>query len=231
MGDRLLEHLLLLLDVNNRIGVVEDRVVWFHNDQLAVSTDRGLHWKAIATTDQVWSWNGDGRVLPFRGALYQAYHYQDRCGVDDTPTWRLDRSGRIDHTIFHNYYESREPMLTAADDVAAEWSWRERCWGENDWGFTSCSRRIPTVSAMLRVSTLWPVEGARTLAVYERSLVELCDDGARQIYRSFPFEEIAAVDSVGRPLVVHRGTLLRWSPTHGWRRLFTAPAIKPPPAE
>jgi hypothetical protein len=79
---------------------------------------------------------------------------------------------------------------------------------------------------MLRVATLWPVEGARTLAVYNRSLIELCDDGARQIYRSFPFESVDAVDSAGRPLVVHGGQLVRWSPVHGWRRLFAAPAPK-----
>lgn len=118
-------------------------------------------------------------------------------------------------------------MLQAGDDVAVEWTWRERCWGDNDQGLTSCSRRIPTVSAMLRVATLWPVEGARTLAVYERSLIELCDDGARQIYRSFPFDKVDAIDSVGRPLVVNDGKLLRWSPVHGWRRLFAAPVVKP----
>jgi hypothetical protein len=211
---------------NNRIGVIEDRVVWFHNDQVAVSTDGGRHWKPVSTKDQGWSWNGNGRMLAFRGALYQAYHYHDMCGVDDTPTWRLDRSGRIDHTIFHDYYESGEPALEATDDVATAWRWRERCWGDKAQVLTSCSRRIPTVSSMLRVATLWPVEGARTLAVYNRSLIELCDDGARQIYRSFPFESVDAVDSAGRPLVVHGGQLVRWSPVHGWRRLFAAPAPK-----
>ncbi len=209
----------------NRIGIVEDRVVWFHRDQLAVSSDHGRHWKSISTKKHVWAWDSDGRMLTFRGALYQAYHYEDRCGVDDTPVWRLDRSGRIDHTIFHNYYEGHEPVLQASDDVGTEWRWRERCWNDAH-VLTSCSRSIPAVSEMLRVGTLWPVEGARTLTVYERSLIELCDDGARQIYRSFPFEAIDAVDSVGRPLVAHAGALLRWSPVHGWRRLL-APAKLP----
>lgn len=207
---------------SNRIAAVEDRVVWFHNDQLATSTDQGRHWKRVKTTDQSWSSTEDGQLLPFRGALYQAYHYTERCGIDDTSTWRLDRSGRIEHTIFHNYYEEREPVLEASNDVDTEWAWRERCWGDNANKLVSCSKRIPSVSEMLRVATLRLVEGARTLAVYGGSLIELCGDSARQIYRAFPFATVAAVDSAGRSLVVDGGAILRWSPLHGWRRLYKA---------
>jgi len=48
------------------------------------------------------------------------------CGVDDTSVWRLGATGRIAHTIFHNYYESQEPVLEADDDASATWNWRER---------------------------------------------------------------------------------------------------------
>lgn len=211
---------------DNRIGVVDDRLVWFHNADLAVSTDRGQHWKPISTADTAWSGSIEGSLFTYRGALYQVEHWTDMCGVDDTPVWRLDRSGHIDHTIFHNYYEEREPVLHAGDDVGTAWRWRERCWGKDADVLTSCSRVIPSVSAMLRVGTLRPVEGARTLAVYERSLIELCDDGARQIYRTFPFDTVDAVDAQGRPLVVRGRDVLRWSPAHGWRRLHRAPSVE-----
>jgi len=210
---------------DNRIAVVEDRLVWFHNAELSVTTDRGRHWKNISTERMAWSGStNDGVLLPFRGALYEVHHYQDRCGVDDTPVWRLNGNGRIDHTIFHNYYESQEPVLEGDDEVGIEWQWRERCWGEDASVLTSCSKSVPAVSAMLRVGTLRPVEGARALAVYGGSLIELCDDGARQVYRAYPFETIDAVDAQGRPLVVRGDELLRWSAVHGWRRLYKRPA-------
>jgi len=63
--------------------------------------------------------------------------------------------------------------------------------------------------------------------VYEHGLVELCTNGARLVYRSFPVDHIAAVDHAGRPLVVTGDMLARWEPAHGWRRLTTIPLPDP----
>ncbi len=205
---------------DDRIATVDERLVWIHNDTLSVTTDQGRHWKSVSTADTAWSDSTDGRLLAYRGSLYQLADYRDMCGVDDTFVWRLGANAKIDHTIFHNYYESREPVLEPDDDVGSEWRWRERCWDEESTVLTSCTKRVPAISTMLRVATLRPAEGARALAVYSGALIELCEDGARQVYRTFPFSKVDAVDAQGRPLIVNGSDLLRWSPVHGWRRLY-----------
>jgi hypothetical protein len=205
---------------DNRIAAVEERLYWFHNAAISVTSDQGRHWRSIPTDDAAWPSASDDSLLSYRGVVYQLEHYHDMCGVSESHVWRLARSGKIDHAIFHDYYESREPVLEPDDEVATAWRWRERCWRDDSAMLSSCSRRIPTVSSMLRVATLRPIEGARALAVYAGGLIELCEDGARQVYRAFPFPSIDAVDAQGRPLVVRGGELLRWSPVHGWRRLY-----------
>jgi hypothetical protein len=217
---------------HDRIAVVDDRVVWIHDGALAVSADRGATWRAIDTKDQAWAQLDDGRLFAWGGALYLVEHYTDMCGVDDYPVYRLDPLTRaIEHTIFHNYYTGAEPLaeLAAGDDVAAQWTWTANCWVENEARHDCSPRRKHGL--LLAAKTLLPAEGARTLAVYEGSLVEVCTGGARQIYRRFPFGELAATDHLGRPLVVARGAVLRWSATDGWRRLAKEPAPPLPTVE
>src|SRR5262249_10265731 len=91
-----------------------------------------------------------------------------------------------------------------------------------------CAPASSAQARILEAATLIPAEGARTLATWQGSLIELCGNGARQIYRKFPVEEIAATDSVGRPLVMRAKTLFRWSPVNGWRKLFTVPDVPVP---
>ncbi|HVK89747.1 MAG TPA: hypothetical protein VM513_36750 [Kofleriaceae bacterium] len=89
----------------------------------------------------------------------------------------------------------------------------------------ACTNKDATRATLLTAGRLSPVEGGRTLALWGGALVELCGDRARQLARAFPFDRIDAVDSTGRPLVLHERTLFRWSPAHGWRRLFVAPDL------
>jgi len=114
-------------------------------------------------------------------------------------------------------------LIEPADDAATTWAWRERCRATESAQLGTCRVRDPKRSAMLAAKTLLPVEGARVLSVFQGSLVELCPGGARQIYRAFPFDHLAAVDHAGRPLVVRSGLLLRWSAGDGWRRLYGVP--------
>lgn len=203
----------------NRIATLDDELVWMSIEGVATSRDRGRTWKTISTPDDS-PWNAGEWLFSWRGAVYAIDHYVDRCGVDDSPVWRLSQSRKISHTIFHNYYQDGEPVLRASDDAATTWTWRERCPDEG-YGpkLTACKERDHDRSAMLMAKTLLPVEGARTLSAYQNSLVELCADGARQIYRRWPVDQLDAVDTRGRPLVVIGRGLYRWSAQHGWRRL------------
>jgi len=210
-------------ECKNRIAVVGDELFWLYAEQLFASRDRGRTWKKITTDDQSWGYSADGQLLQWRGALYQIEHYQDMCGVDDSPVWRLSTANKISHTIFHEYYTSDGPVIQPTDDVGTSWTWRERCGrttDDNERAFGACTERDADRTAMLLAKTLRPSEGARTLAVHEGGLVELCGDGARQIYRRFPFSRVDAVDSRGRALVGFDHALYRWSAKHGWRRLY-----------
>ena len=208
----------------DRIATIDDRLAWLHDDQAFVSRDRGATFRRVTTDDAPWTPEADGVLFAWRGALYQVQHYTDMCGVDDSPTWRLDPgSGAIAHTIFHNQYTANEPVLGTTDDAATTWAWRERCREDEAAPLGACTDRDPSRSAMLAAKTLVPVEGGRVLAVFQGSLIELCPQGARQIYRAFPFDHLAAVDHLGRPLVVRGGILLRWSAGGGWRRLYGVP--------
>ena len=202
----------------SRIGTLGEEVIFLIDELLYASADRGKTWNKLDDTRAVWHGN-DGELFNFQGALFQVDHYQDMCGIDDLYTYRLDADHRVAHDIFHNYYIKDEPVLRASSDVDTAWSWTTRC-SEDD---TTTPARCPASAAnrvgLLTAATLLPVEGARALAVYKGSVIELCSGGARQIYRSFPFEQISAVDDGGRALVMRGATLLRWSPVHGWRKL------------
>jgi hypothetical protein len=147
------------------------------------------------------------------------------CGIDDLSVYRLDNAHRVAHDVFHNEYEAGEPVLETSSDVDSSWTWRERCRTDPVGALDRCTKRDTTRSQLLQAATLLPAEGARTLAVFEHGVIELCGTGARQIYRAFPFERIDAVDDAGRLLVVRKDTLLRWSPLHGWRQLYALPAL------
>ncbi|HEY5937559.1 MAG TPA: hypothetical protein VIU61_23090, partial [Kofleriaceae bacterium] len=211
------------MDCVNRIATVGDELVWMSFEAVAKSRDRGRTWKTVSTTADA-PWNAGTWLFPWRGSVYAIDHYVDRCGVDDSPVWRLSSAGKISHTIFHNYYQLGEPVLRASDSSATTWTWRERC-PDADYAskLTTCDRNDDR-SAMLMAKTLLPVEGARTLSVFENSLVELCADGARQVYRRWPGQHLDAVDARGRPLVVIGYSLYRWSEHHGWRRLYRSKA-------
>jgi hypothetical protein len=189
-----------------RIGVVGVGLIWLHAGHVDATTDRGASWRAIAGGEETWATETDGDVFAWRGSLYQVVHYWDMCGVDDWPVWRLT-GARVQNAIFHAGYGD-DDTFEAADDVATSWRWRSHC--------PACGHAGD--GKLLAAQKLLPVEGGRTLAVYQHSLVELCEGGGRQIYRAFPFERIAAVDSAGRPLVAADGVVARWSPAHGWRR-------------
>lgn len=204
------------------LGVLGDEVVWIQDTQVATSRDRGRTWNEVDTSDYAWATMG--RLLPWRGSLYQVQIYQDMCGVDDTHVHRLDANHRIAHSIFANYYTVDGSVLVADNESEATWTWRERCWTEDESHRVGrCSTKSATRANLLTAGTLYPVEGARTLSVWNQSLVELCGTGARQVYRQFPFNQIDAVDHAGRAVVMHQNELLRWSPVHGWRMLFTLP--------
>lgn len=210
----------------DQLGVVGDRLVWIHDREVATSLDRGASWHAAPAP--AFSWNDlDSPPFAWAGALYQVAHYVDQCGVDDYSVFRLDARGRIEHDVFHAYFVPSEPVLRPSSDVDTTWTWRERCWTDEDNVLGRCDRRDAKRSALLAASTVLPREGGRTLAVYDHSLIELCQGGARQIYRAFPLDHLDAVDAGGRPLVVHGDALLRWSPAHGWRRLLALPAPAP----
>jgi hypothetical protein len=200
----------------DHIATVDDRVVWIHDGHIATSSNRGKSWRQTPD-DQTWS-SDDGALFAWHGALYQAEHYSDMCGIDDSPTWRFDPATyRVTNTIFHHSGDPGEPTLEPDDDAGSSWHWQERCHDESRSG--SCGSRNATLALLLKAATLRPVEGARTLAVYDRALVEVCSNGARQVYRTFPFDHVDAVDSHGRPLVASAGAVLRWSSRDGWRRL------------
>jgi hypothetical protein len=194
---------------SGRVAALPGRVLWIEGTVVHASRDRGATWRPIRA-DLPWSDDAPGDLFVWRGALYLVQHYEDMCGVDDWPVYQL-AGGTVTHAIFHAGYGD-DQTLEAADDVGTTWTWRAHC--------PDCSTRQRT---LLEAQKLRPVEGARVLAVYEHGLVELCTNGARLVYRAFPFEHIAAVDHAGRPLVVTGDMLARWEPTHGWRRLTTIP--------
>ena len=206
----------------NKIATLGDQLVWMSFEAVATSRDRGRTWKTVSTPDDA-PWTASAWLFTWRNSVYAVDHYYDRCGVDDMPVWRLSPARKISHTIFHNYYQVGEPVLKTSDDAATTWTWHERC-GHENYGqrLTACKERDDDRSAMLMAKTLFPVEGARTLSVYEGGLIELCADGARQIYRRWPVDTVHAVDARGRPLVVYGRALYRWSEQHGWRRLYRA---------
>ncbi|MBL0218013.1 MAG: hypothetical protein IPQ07_29550 [Myxococcales bacterium] len=200
------------------IGVVGTKLVTFADEQISTTEDQGRTWKRFADPAVAWADHG-GSLFAWKGALFQVTHYRDMCGVDDLSTYRLAPNGTVAHDTFHNYYNPDEAVLRASSDVDPTWTWTERCWTDTPERLGRCATRSATRSALLAAATLLPVEGARTLAVYGGSMVELCPAGARQIYRAYPVDEVDAVDAVGRALVMKEATLVRWSPLHGWRKL------------
>lgn len=200
-----------------RIGTNGTELVGFIDDAVATSTDRGKTWKAIPDPEYAWS-DHKGELFSWRGSLYQVSHYHDMCGVDDNYLYRLDAKHRVAHDIFHNYATVDDPVLRPTSDVATSWGWTEKCWtdGEN---VARCAKPVAKRRDLLQASTLLPVEGGRTFSVFGGGVIEVCARGARQIYRTFPFPKIDAVDPAGRILVMKGMTLLRWSPVHGWRKL------------
>jgi len=204
---------------DRRIAANGAELVGFIDDAVATSTDQGKSWKRILEPEYAWS-DRHGELFSWRGSLYQIAHYYDMCGVDDNYLFRLDAKHQISHDIFHNDAGADNPVLHAASDVGTSWTWTEKCW--NDEGnFTRCERPMAKRRELLQASTLSPVEGGRTFAVYSGSVIEVCTRGARQIYRAFPLTKIDAVDPAGGILAMKGMTLLRWSPVHGWRKLKT----------
>lgn len=192
----------------DRIAVAGTTLAWFRDSEVATSDNGAKTWTRTALTDYAWTRSSD-YAFAWRGAIYEVAHYVERCGIDEHHVWRFDPATRkVAHTIFHNDYDGDAPPLRASDDVGTTWTWRLR------------DQHDAVTSDMLFAKTLLPVEGARTLAVHEGGAVELCTRGARQIYRSFPYERIDAVDVAGRPIVATHEAVVRWSPQHGWRRVF-----------
>ncbi len=204
---------------DRRIGVNGTELVGFIDDTVATSTDQGRTWKVIPDPEFAWS-DHQGELFSWQGTLYQVSHYTDMCGIDDNYVYRLDAQHRVNHDIFHNYYEEKEAVLRPSSDVTSTWTWKEKCWTEPQ-TLGRCPKKTAVHSEMLRAQALLPVEGGRTLSAYAGGVIELCPDGVRQIYRVFPFPSIDAVDPAGRILVMKGMTLLRWSPVHGWRKLKT----------
>ena len=206
-----------------RIGTRGTELVGFIDDTVATSNDQGKTWKVIPDPDYAWS-DHRGELFNWQGSLYQVSHYTDMCGIDDNYVYRLDAKHRVTHAVFHNEYMEDEPVLRASSDVSPTWTWTVKCRKESQ-RLGRCPTKTVFNSDLLRASTLLPVEGGRTLATYGGGVIELCPEGARQIYRVFPFPSIDAVDPAGRILVMRGMTLLRWSPVHGWRKLktFVAP--------
>jgi hypothetical protein len=199
-----------------RIGTNGTELVGFIDDAVATSTDQGKTWKIIPDPAYAWS-DHHGELFSWQGSLYQVSHYYDMCGVDDNYVYRLDAKHRVAHDIFHNYYDPGDAVLRPSSDVTPTWTWKEKCWTDSE----TLGRCAKPSGQLLQASTLLPVEGGRTLSVYGGAVIELCPRGVRQIYRTFPFTRIDAVDPAGRILVTKGMTLLRWSPVHGWRKLKT----------
>ncbi len=207
------------------IGARGKELVVIADDRISTSTDRGQSFTSVR--DPAFAWGDHGpQLFSWRGSLYQVSHYWDMCGVNDYPTYRLDTAHQVAHDTFHDYFTENAPELVASSDVESTWTWRETCRTEPD-KVSRCANNAAR-SALLIAATLRPAEGARTLAVYNGSAVELCPGGVRQIYRKFPYDRIDAVDVAGRALVMRDLTLVRWSPLHGWRKLHTFSAPVPP---
>jgi hypothetical protein len=205
---------------DRRIGTNGTELVGFIDDTVATSADQGKTWKIIPDPEYAWS-DHRGELFSWQGSLYQVSHYHDMCGVNDTYVFRLDAGHRVAHDIFHDYYTgTAEPVLQPSSDVTQTWTWKEKCWNGSE-SLGRCPKKSAVQSQLLRASTLLPVEGGRTLSVYGGAVIELCPEGVRQIYRTFPLAKIDAVDPAGRILVMQDMTLLRWSPVHGWRKLKT----------
>lgn len=222
-------------DCRNQIAVLGDTVVWFHDSTTLASANRGRTWRTVED-DSLWQEHEeDADRFVWDGAVYAIRHYEDMCGVSDTPVNRFDGT-RSSWDVFHDYYVSDEPVLAASDDVGTSWTWTERCWPSTD--DTSgddlprpshrCKRAAIERRESLIAATLRPrTGGGRVLAAYRGSLIELCAGGAREVYRDFPYPRIGATDWRGRPLIASGDVLLRWSAAAGWRRLFAAPLPLP----
>ena len=213
------------INCTDRLGLLGERVVWFHDHDIIVSRDRGKSWRSLEI-DSSWQQYSDTDVFSWRGAVYAIDHFTEMCGIDDTPVSRFDGTHAA-YDIFHNYDGPSRPTLEPSDDVATTWTWQTRCLPSHDSDDDGeVVHRVPCKIpakrlAMLTAATLRPrTGGGRDLAVHSGSLIELCDRGARQVYREFPFPRVDATDARGRPLVVDRNQLLRWSAVHGWRRLY-----------
>jgi hypothetical protein len=206
-------------DCRDEIGVVGDRLMWIRGTQIATSRDRGRTWKP-APDDMPWT-AGTGTLRTWHGALYQLEHYEDECGLDESPTFRFDPdSNTVESTIFDNEPTIGAVVLRADSDVTPTWRWQRLCRQDDPQDLGPCHEPQHASFSLLLAKELRPVEGARTLSVYSGALVELCRGGAREIYRAFPLQAIDAVDSHGRPLVARSHGVYRWSPTHGWRQLL-----------
>ena len=209
------------------IGALGREVVAFIDDRIYTSSDLGTTWTKTTSKDFSWESRDGADVYAFKGALYQVNHYQDMCGVDDYYTYRFDTQHRVAHDIFHNYYTGTdEPILEPSTDVETVWTWAEKCRVPDD-ATGKCQKRQPARRALMEAAMLSPREGARALALYRNSLIELCSAGVRQVYREFPFDHLDAVDASGRALVMNGVDLLRWSPSVGWRKLKTFADAKP----
>jgi hypothetical protein len=212
---------------HTNLAVVGGEVIAIIGDQIHTSRDDGRTWKHVETEERAWDDTGTA-MFTWQGSAYQIDHYHDRCGVSEQHVYRLDGRRVVTADVFHDYYISDEPVLRAISDIDTSWSWKPRCWRtDSSDGLTDCTAKSARRTNLLTAATLSPAEGARTLAVYEHGLVELCDRGARLVYRSFPFDHVDAVDAAGRALVMRGESLLRWSPVHGWRKLKTFASPKP----
>lgn len=214
---------------NRNLAVIGDEVIVIIGEQIHASRDQGRSWKRVNTDERAWDDTG-AAMFTWQGAAYQIDHYHDMCGVSEQHVFRLDAKHRVTGDVFHDYYIPDEPVLHASTDIDTQWAWKPRCWSsETPDNLGRCTAKSASRTNLLIAATLKPVEGARTLAVYERGLIELCERGARLVYRTFPFERVDAVDAAGRALVMRGPTLLRWSPLHGWRKLkkFPMPVDEP----
>ena len=207
---------------SQRIAVVGDALVWLHEDRasatrFAVTRDRGATWQWLGPRRS--EIGNTGALRTWRGALYQFASYEEATTSVD----RLDpSSGAFVQATFTEARSTEQIAgIVPSDRVGVEWTWHGRCWiGKDSLDRRACSITDAPRWQMFMMKTLQPVEGGRTLALYRGSLIQLCGDAARQIYRQFPFERVLAVDAAGHPIVGTRTAVLRWSPAHGWRRLF-----------
>jgi hypothetical protein len=212
---------------HTNLAVIGSEVIAIIGDQIHASRDQGRSWKHVKTDERAWDDTGTA-MFTWRGAAYQIDHYHERCGVSEQHVYRLDAKHRVTGDVFHDYYMPDEPVLRASTDIDTQWAWKPRCWSSETPDNTSaCTARAASRYDLLTAATLKPAEGARTLAVYEHGLIELCERGARLVYRTFPFDRVDAVDAAGRALVMRGESLLRWSPLHGWRKLKTFASPRP----